>query len=209
MHFENPYEILGLETGASEEEVKAAYEKLLLNEEKKAEAKKAYDQICESKKAEAEKPQEPSAETENAEEKPEETEISSEPEQKTEEPEEKKKATSGQIALGVLAVVVLGAVLAALVLSAMGGKNETIVPAETAAATEATAEGATENLEAVPDLTEGTVPPDGDPENETCKGSYTAGEADLLAAADTVVATMGEYELTNAQLQIYYWMPIQ
>ncbi|MBE6926363.1 MAG: hypothetical protein E7461_05925 [Ruminococcaceae bacterium] len=36
--------------------------------------------------------------------------------------------------------------------------------------------------------------------------SYTATEKKLIAAQNTVVATAGEHELTNAELQIYYWI---
>ena len=54
----------------------------------------------------------------------------------------------------------------------------------------------------------GTTPTDGNPEDVSCKGTYT-GDASLVESEkDTVVATMGEYELTNAQLQIYYWMEV-
>ena len=45
-----------------------------------------------------------------------------------------------------------------------------------------------------------TIPPDGDPEDVTCKGCYT-GTAD----ADAVVATAGEAMLTNEELQVWYW----
>ncbi len=36
--------------------------------------------------------------------------------------------------------------------------------------------------------------------------SYTATEKKLIAAQNKVVATAGEYELTNAELQVYYWI---
>ncbi|MBE6943931.1 MAG: hypothetical protein E7453_06680 [Ruminococcaceae bacterium] len=36
--------------------------------------------------------------------------------------------------------------------------------------------------------------------------SYTATEKKLIAAQNKVVATAGEHELTNAELQIYYWV---
>lgn len=49
-----------------------------------------------------------------------------------------------------------------------------------------------------------TVPPDGNPEDVTCKGSYTADNAD----ASAVVATLGDAVLTNGQLQAYYWMEV-
>lgn len=37
------------------------------------------------------------------------------------------------------------------------------------------------------------------------KTSYTASAEELLRNADTVVATLGNKELTNAELQVYYW----
>ena len=48
-----------------------------------------------------------------------------------------------------------------------------------------------------------TVPEDGDPNDVTCKGTYTA-----QSALETVVARSGEKELTNAQLQIWYWAEV-
>lgn len=40
------------------------------------------------------------------------------------------------------------------------------------------------------------------------RDSYTAEDADVAAAHDTVVATLGDKELTNGTLQIYYWMAV-
>jgi len=70
-----------------------------------------------------------------------------------------------------------------------------------------------ENTEPVDGFTEGeattvpveetvpaTIPADGNPEDVTCKGSYT-GEG----AADAVVAMSGVAELTNEQLSVWYW----
>lgn len=51
-----------------------------------------------------------------------------------------------------------------------------------------------------------TIPADGDPDNETAKGSYTVSDAEASAQNNVVVATMGDRELTNGQLQVYYWM---
>lgn len=48
-----------------------------------------------------------------------------------------------------------------------------------------------------------TVPADGNPEDVTCKGSYTA-ETD----ANAVVASVGDAQLTNGQLQAYYWAEV-
>ena len=101
-----------------------------------------------------------------------------------------KKATPGKIALAVAAVVVLAAALIALIVS--GQNKETAqVPAETVQTVEA------------------TVPADGNPEDVTCKGSYSVSDEEAIAAGDTVVATIGEHQLTNSQLQVYYWMEFQ
>lgn len=110
--------------------------------------------------------------------------------------EEGKKASPALIAIAVAAVVVLLAVLTALVLMGVKDRQDRVEtqPAETVEATQ----------ETVP----ATIPPDGNPDNVTCKGSYTGSEEEAQAAADTVVATMGEYTLTNRQLQVYYWREI-
>ena len=106
------------------------------------------------------------------------------------------KATPGKIALAIAAVVVLLAALAALVwMGVTGGKAGTEEPAD---ATEASVE-----------TTPATVPADGNPEDVTCKGTYTVTDEEALANKDTVVATAGEYQLTNGQLQVYYWMEVQ
>ena len=109
--------------------------------------------------------------------------------------EEGKKASPALIAVAVAAVVILLAALTALVLMGIKGRNQPEVPADaTVEATQAT----------VP----ATIPADGNPDDVTCKGSYTASDADAQNAGDAVVATMGEYTLTNRQLQIYYWREI-
>ena len=53
-----------------------------------------------------------------------------------------------------------------------------------------------------------TAPPDGDGDNVTCQGSYTVTDEEAAAAADTVVATIGDSQLTNSMLQIYYWLEV-
>lgn len=128
-----------------------------------------------------------------AEETPTETEAASPAEETPAEPA--KKATPGKIALAVAAVVVLAAVLIALV---MGGKAQ---KAET------TAETPDEST--VAETVEATIPADGNPEDVTCKGSYSISDEEIAATADTVVATIGENTLTNRNLQIYYWMEVQ
>lgn len=104
-----------------------------------------------------------------------------------------KKATPGKIALAVAAVIVLAAALIAIVVTGLGGE-------EGAAAAE---------IAATEETVEATIPADGNPEDETAKGSYTASDEEVAAAADTVVATMGEHTLTNGQLQMFYWMEVQ
>lgn len=105
-----------------------------------------------------------------------------------------KKATPGKIALAVGAVVVLLAVLVALIVAGVQGNNATETTAETSAPTETT-------QETVP----ATIPADGNPDDATCKGSYTVTDEQAKAARETVVATIGENQLTNGQLQAHYW----
>lgn len=101
----------------------------------------------------------------------------------------------GKIALAVAGIVVLLAVLIALVVSGTKQPEQEQDPAATTAVTEQT--------------TPPTIPADGNPDDVTCKGSYTAADEAVLADRDTVVATMGENALTNSQLQVYYWMEVQ
>ena len=105
-----------------------------------------------------------------------------------------KKATPGKIALAVGAVVVLAAILIALIINGQSGKKTGEAPAETVAPVE---------------TVEATIPADGNPEDVTCKGSYSISDEEVAATADTVVATIGEHTLTNSQLQVYYWMEVQ
>ena len=105
--------------------------------------------------------------------------------------EEKKKATPGKIALAVAAVVVLAAALLALVKVGMEDKK---VEDDTAAAETAVVE----------ETVVATIPADGNPEDVTCKGTYTVSDEDAEVGKDTVVATMGDKVLTNGELQVYY-----
>ena len=115
------------------------------------------------------------------------------PEAPSAEIKEGKTATPGKIALAVAAVVVLLAALIALI--TVGMKDD---PAEDGTV-------AAETTAAVEETVAATVPADGNPEDVTCKGTYTVSDEEVLANKDTVVATMGDYELTNGQLQVYYW----
>lgn len=68
--------------------------------------------------------------------------------------------------------------------------------------------GVTEAVETTEPTVPATVPADGNPDDVTCKGSYTVEDAELKAAAGNVVATVYDQELTAAKLQIYYWMEV-
>ena len=103
-------------------------------------------------------------------------------------PAETKKATPGKIALAIAAVVVLVAALIALI--AAGTKNNGTEAAEPTTVAEETQIA--------------TVPTDGNPDDVTCKGTYTVTDDVAIAEKNTVVATMGDVALTNAQLRIYY-----
>jgi len=111
------------------------------------------------------------------------------------------KATPGKITLAIVAGVVVLGLLIGIVLSGIDGdlfQGEAIAPSEVPTA-------AVEETEAAEPATEGTIPPDGNPEDVTCKGSYTVSDAEIEASRDTVVAVIGDKELTLGQLQVYYW----
>ena len=111
------------------------------------------------------------------------------------------KMTPGKVAAAVAGLVILLAAVAALVLWGMKDpifqKEEE--PQQTDSSTQAPETEPTESP---------TIPEDGDPDNETCKGSYSASDEEVIAARDTVIATAGEYTLTLGQLQIYYWQEV-
>ena len=110
------------------------------------------------------------------------------------------KTAPWKIVAAVAAVVVLIAALAALVIGGVkGGKT----PAETTEPTVAAETAATETQAPA------TVPADGNPDDVTCKGTYTVTDEEAAAAKDTVVATMGDEQLTNGKLQVYYWNVVQ
>ena len=107
--------------------------------------------------------------------------------------------SAGKIALLVVLAVAAIAVIVALVLGSGSGTNpaETTLPTEPAASTTPVATTPV-----------ATVPADGNPDDVTCKGSYTVTNDQIAAAASTVVATVGNKTLTNEQLQTYYWMQV-
>ena len=119
-----------------------------------------------------------------------ENEINQVPGDNAQQPEKKPstdKRSPMEIAIAVVAVVLIVAALAAMVISGVGSSADPTEPGETVA---------------------GTIPSDGNPGDVTCKGSYTVSDEEAIAQASKVVATMGDQQLTNADLQIYYWMQV-
>ena len=111
-----------------------------------------------------------------------------------------KKGITGAsaVALMVAAVVLLAAILAVLILNDRKPKGEQL-PSESASASEEV----TEPTQAP------TIPADGNPDDVTCKGSYTVTDQEAKDAAAQVVATSGDHSLTNSQLQVHYWFAVQ
>ncbi len=118
--------------------------------------------------------------------------------EQTEDAEYVLKVTPGKFALTIGACVVLMAALVALVI---GGARKT--PDDTLATTAPT------TLPLMDTTEPATVPADTGEDNVTFKGTYLAADADVVAAADTVVARVGDKTLTNGELQVYYWMYVR
>ena len=108
--------------------------------------------------------------------------------------EPEKKATPGKLAVAIGSVILLAAILIALIVTGQKQKAAE-APATEPVTTEA--------------VVEATIPADGNPDDVTCKGSYSVSDEEAVAAGDTVVATIGEHQLTNDKLQVYYWMEVQ
>lgn len=105
------------------------------------------------------------------------------------------KATPGKIALMIVAIVLVAALIVGLLATGMGGSNA--------------GETTPEQTDVVETTVPATVPADGNPDDETCKGTYTVTDEEAKANNDTVVATIGDHTLTNGQLQVFYWMQVQ
>lgn len=120
-----------------------------------------------------------------------------------EEPKEASKPGMGKLALALGILVALLVLLAAMI---MGGREDaaTDETGDTTAATEITE--LTEGTEATEPA---TTPADTGLNDATCKGSYTVSDEEILTNLDTVVATLGDKEMTVADLQIYYWLQVR
>jgi len=108
--------------------------------------------------------------------------------------------TPGKLVAVIAAVVLLTAAVVALIMTGMGFSfsgtklpeaTETVPPSEEVTAAEP------------------TIPADGNPDDVTCKGSYTVSDEEIAGDMANIVATVGDRVLTNAELQIYYWLEVQ
>lgn len=107
----------------------------------------------------------------------------------------------------VSTILAIAAVVAVVVLTVgvmLGVKNTAQAQQAETAVVETTVE-TTAPVETEPP----TVPADGNPDDVTCKGTYTYADDAVIAARDKVIATSGDFELTLAQLQVYYWMEVR
>ena len=109
--------------------------------------------------------------------------------------------TPGKLVAVIAAVVVLTAVVVALIMTGMGysfNKPLETQPEESQISSE------------TPVTTPpATIPADGNADDATCKGSYTVSDEQIVADMANIVATAGSQQLTNAELQIYYWLEVQ
>ena len=114
------------------------------------------------------------------------------------------KATPGKLILAGVFLGLLVALFAGLIIRSLSVDS----PVDS---TDPTVQS--ENLTDPTEATEETVPPttpaDTGLNDATCKGTYTAEDADVAAAADTVVATIGGQERTVSQLQAYYGLNVR
>lgn len=116
------------------------------------------------------------------------------------------KLTPGKITLLVVLAVAAIAIIAALVVSSFSGGQRVESTSGDPTATSSSESTGTEDDTETTETTEATIPADTGLNDTTCKGSYTVSDEELLEQADTVVATLGDAQLTNSQLQVYYWM---
>ncbi len=112
------------------------------------------------------------------------------------------QVTPGKFALTVAACVLLLAILVALVIGGANKRNqgnEISAPATSLPVLDLPSEP----------TQPATVPQGTGKDDVTFLGTYYVSDADAIAAADTVVARVGEKELTNGELQVYYWMQVR
>ena len=117
------------------------------------------------------------------------------------EKKESPRATPKQIAAAVIVIVLIVAVFVGVLVKGSAGAPAPEQTEEPSVSGEAT--GPVDLM-----ATEPTIPADGNPDDVTCKGTYTADDETVIAAGDTVVATLGDAQLTVSQLQVYYWLEV-
>ena len=122
---------------------------------------------------------------------------------------EKQKANPAILVVGIACLVVLIAIFVAIIINGLPGGETEVTPAEPQLQEPATVDP---NVPELTQPTEETVPPtspaDTLEDNITHKGNYTVDKDTAKANADVVVAKVGDAQLTNGQLQIYYWMEV-
>lgn len=113
-----------------------------------------------------------------------------------------KKAMRVKIAVAFAVLVMLLVLLVTTVIRSESGASngESSTPSDSSEATDDSGASAETTL--------ATVPGDTGLNDATCKGSYTVADDILLADLDTVVATLGDEEMTVADLQVYYWTQV-
>lgn len=97
----------------------------------------------------------------------------------------KMKMTSGKLAAIYIGVIAVVAVLIAMVFFGMKGNSTNMTAG-----------------------TEGTIPADGNADDVSCQGSYTVSDRKAKSKAKKVVATGENAELTNGELQVFYWLQV-
>ena len=121
-------------------------------------------------------------------------------------PQDGSRMTAGKLTLIIALAVVAVAIVVALIFATVSAAKKNPEIEDTSKTDQTTdASSATDDTTAPAETTEATVPADGNPDDVTCKGTYTVSDDALLAARDTVVATAGDASLTVGQLQVYYW----
>lgn len=129
--------------------------------------------------------------------------------------EQGKRLSTGKTVFAVAALVAFAILLAAFVLngnSPIAANDNLVAMSEEATEPETVdMEAAAAEMEVteIEETTPPTIPADGNPDDVTCKGTYTADNETVLASLDTVIATSGDDELTVGQFQVFYWMEVR
>lgn len=118
----------------------------------------------------------------------------------------KERRLAGFLIILTLAVILSGCSLP--MPDTMQPAQDTYIETEAVQTTPATEEVIPTEEPTEPTEPPPTAPPDGNPDDVTCQGSYTETDTIVAGTADTVVAKVASETLTNSQLQIYYWLEV-